>query len=289
MATTPKRARPQQAQTAEPAPQQTTAIAHREETAAVGFEPRSLAEAEHLAVTLSKSSIIPKALQGRPADVLVTLLTGRELGLGPMQSLRGIYVVNGRGVTSADLIVALVKRSPVCEWFRLVESTDKVATYETKRVGEQPTTMSISIEQAQRAGLVDKDNWKLYPAAMLRARCSAALDRAVYPDLAMGIYDHDELADGNQGEPRRQQQERTQARSAPARAEVADAELVHEPAADPDAIAADWVERIHGAVDETGLRILGEAVAREVTDQQARAQIRAAYEARLAELREASR
>src|SRR5690606_1638755 len=34
-----------------------------------------------------------------------------------------------------------------------------------------------------------------HPAAMLRARASAALARAVYPDVAMGIYDPDEALD----------------------------------------------------------------------------------------------
>jgi hypothetical protein len=77
-----------------------------------------------------------------------------------------------------------------------VRSDAQVATYQTKRRGEpEPTTMSFSWEDAQRAGVTGKDNWRKYPAAMLRARCITALARAVYPDLAMGIYDPDELGD----------------------------------------------------------------------------------------------
>ena len=34
----------------------------------------------------------------RPEEAAVILLTGRELGLAPMQSLRGIHVVQGRPV-----------------------------------------------------------------------------------------------------------------------------------------------------------------------------------------------
>src|SRR5690606_27529948 len=44
-------------------------------------------------------------------------------------------------------------------------------------------------------GLTGRSNWKAHPAAMLRARASAALARAVYPDVAMGIYDPDEALD----------------------------------------------------------------------------------------------
>ncbi len=92
-------------------------------------------------------------------------------------------------------MAALCKsRSDVCLYFRMVESTDKVARYETHRRGEPvPTPMAFTWEDATRAGVTGKDNWKRYPAAMLRARCITALARAVYPDLAMGVYDPDEV------------------------------------------------------------------------------------------------
>jgi hypothetical protein len=47
----------------------------------------------------------------------------------------------------------------------------------------------FTIEEAQAAGLAGKDNWKKYPAAMLRARCVSALSRAVYPEAVLGIYE----------------------------------------------------------------------------------------------------
>jgi hypothetical protein len=81
----------------------------------------------------------------------------------------------------------------VCRFFRIVESTDKVATYEALRDGHaEPTRLSYRLEQAQRAGLMSNAQWKNHPEAMLRARCSAALARAMFPDLAAGIYTPDE-------------------------------------------------------------------------------------------------
>jgi hypothetical protein len=47
---------------------------------------------------------------------------------------------------------------------------DQRAIYETKRVGSTPVKISFTIEQAKQAGLTGKDNWRNYPAAMLRAR-----------------------------------------------------------------------------------------------------------------------
>lgn len=170
------------------------ALAVREPVQAVTpFQPQGLEQAMKLAEVLARSGLLPDALRNKPSDVLVTLITGHELGLSPMQSVRGLHVVQGRAVMSADLTVALVmRRRDVCEWFRLVKSDDKAAEYQTKRVGSEPVTMRYTIEQASQAGLTGKQNWKTHTAAMLRARCSAALARAVYPDLVLGVYDPDE-------------------------------------------------------------------------------------------------
>lgn len=153
------------------------------------FEPANLDQALVLANKLADSNLIPTPLKKRPSDVLVVLMAGREMGLGPMQSLRGMHVIEGRPSMSAELMVAqCLKRPDACEFFTLLETTDKVATYEAKRRGAKPVKLSYRIEQAQRAGLVGKENWKRHTEAMLRARASSALARAVFPDLVGGIY-----------------------------------------------------------------------------------------------------
>lgn len=157
------------------------------------YTPSNMAEAEQLSIRLAQSALLPDGLRGKPGDVLVTLITGHELGLSPMQAIRGLHVVKGRAVMSADLAVALTKRHPSCRYFRVVASDDKAATYETLREGDpEPTRMTFTAEQAKQAGL-GGDNWRKYPAAMLRARCSLALARAVYSDIMLGVYDPDEL------------------------------------------------------------------------------------------------
>ncbi len=167
-----------------------------------GFEPANLNEAMTLARTLADSSLIPDALKGKPSDVFVILVSGHELGLSPMQALRGLAVIKGRPCLSADLMVALCNRQPeICKFFRFVQGDDKSATYETHRVGHpQPIQMTFTIDQAKAAGLVSKDIWRAYPAAMLRARAASALARAVYPDLLLGVSETDE-ADEIRGQP----------------------------------------------------------------------------------------
>jgi hypothetical protein len=158
------------------------------------FEPGSIDEGFELARLLVASGLLGRNVT-KPEAAFAIIATGRELGLTAMQSLRSIHIIEGKPTLSADLIAALVKSRPdVCLYFRMVESTATVARFQTHRKGEpEPTDMTFSIEDAKVAGVTGKDNWKKYPAAMLRARCITALARAVYPDLAMGLYDPDEV------------------------------------------------------------------------------------------------
>ena len=147
------------------------------------------------ALVAAASSLAPDALRGKPHDALIVLMAGRELGLAPMQRMRMLGVIKGKVTLAADATVALVRRSGECLQWRLVESTATRATYTTQRKGDtEPTTLTWTIEQAQRAGLTGGQGWRSYPEAMLRARCAAALARIVYPDLVAGIYDPDELS-----------------------------------------------------------------------------------------------
>lgn len=160
------------------------------------YQPQSLESAEKLANKLALSPLLPKALQGRPGDVLVIMMSGHELGLSPMQALRGMYVINGKVSMYADLAVALVRRSPDCMFFRLVESNEKSAIFETQRKGDPaPTKLSYTMEQAKASNLISNPNYQKHPAAMLRARASMALARVVFPDMLQGIYSPDELED----------------------------------------------------------------------------------------------
>lgn len=158
--------------------------------------PKTLADVKELASQLAGARTLPEALQKSPADIMAIVMTGAELGLAPMQSIRGLSIIKGKPTLSADAMGALVRsRRDVCGFLMLRESTTQRATYETQRVGDpSPTSMSFSVDDAKTAGL-NGDNWRKFPAAMLRARALSAICRAVYPDLLLGVYDPDELAE----------------------------------------------------------------------------------------------
>lgn len=177
-----------------PPPTTGPALATLSPSSALAFEPADVQSAVNLAKLLVASRLLPRTL-ATPEAAFTVIMVGRELGLTAMQSIRSIHVIEGKPTMSADLMVALVKRSPVCRYFRIVESTADVATYETLRDGEEkPTRLSWTAKQAREAGLAGKGNWKNFPDAMLRARAAAALCRAVYPDVMLGVYETDEIA-----------------------------------------------------------------------------------------------
>jgi len=157
---------------------------------ALAIIPRSLPEVTQMAEQLAKSTLLPDALKGKAADVMVQILAGQELGLSPMASIRGVHIVQGKPLLSADTMVALVLGSGVCEYFSVVEETDTKVTYETKRNGSpHPQRVTWSDDDTKLAGLAAKDNWRTHKRQMRRARCKAMLARDVYPDVLAGCYD----------------------------------------------------------------------------------------------------
>ena len=165
----------------------------RQHQTIVPFEPTNISEAIQLCDMLAKSALVPDALRGKPADIMLILMTGRDLGLSVTQSFRALFVVKGRPSLSSAYKVARAQQHPDCEYFRLVSSSATVAKWETKRRGQPaPVVMEWTIEQAKRAGL-GGDNWNKYPEAMLRARGGSALADAVYSDAIYGLPTAEEL------------------------------------------------------------------------------------------------
>jgi hypothetical protein len=162
------------------------------ESPATRFQPQDAESLWKMANMIGKSGLKPASLKS-PEDVMIVLMTGVELGLSVMQAMRGIHVINGKPAMSAEMLMAVVQNDPRCQYMMLVESTDTVATYETLRAGNpEPTRISYTIEDAKRAGL-NSATWKSHPAAMLRARASSSICRAVYSDIIMGLYTDDEV------------------------------------------------------------------------------------------------
>lgn len=149
-----------------------------------------------MACTLAKSGLIPQGLN-TPEKVFVALQWGHELGLSPMVAVNNVAVINGKPTLSADIMAAIVKRSPEYGGIKWLEMSDRKAECEITRIlpnGEKETQKScFSIEDAERAGLANRDVWKKYTKRMLKHRCLSAGLKDMFPDLLAGLYDPEEM------------------------------------------------------------------------------------------------
>jgi 5'-3' exonuclease len=156
------------------------------------LEPQSMNQAVQLAQLLFKARLF--SAYGTPEAVLSTVLSGRELGLSAMASLRAFHVVEGKPTMAADALRALVLKSGKAKTFRCTERTASAATFTTTREGEEPMELRYTIEEAQAAGLVKNGgSWTKNPSDMLVARASSKLARLVYPDVVAGLYSPEEF------------------------------------------------------------------------------------------------
>jgi hypothetical protein len=165
-----------------------------------GFAPATLDEAMRFSDMLANSSMVPKAYQGKPQDILVCVQWGYEMGLAPMQALQNIAVINGKPSVYGDAAMALVQASPVCEdveeYFENEGTQNPIAVCVAKRKGRKPVTAKFSVEDAKRAGLWGKQGpWQAYPKRMMQMRARGFALRDAFPDVLKGLITAEEAQD----------------------------------------------------------------------------------------------
>ena len=130
----------------------------------------------------------------RTAQAFAKLMTGAELGLGPMASMRCIHALSdGKIELHAILIAALIRRSPKYDYKVLLRNDKecKVEFFNTE--AEEPISLGIShwdLERAKKAELGKsrsgkKTNWQKHAQSMLFARCMTDGERTYCPDVVM--------------------------------------------------------------------------------------------------------
>ena len=154
-----------------------------------------VADALRLAEAIAKTEMVPQVLRGRADAVVAVMLAGYELGLGPMQSLQTIDLIQGRPALSPEGMRALVLSHGHGQNVEAADHHSKVSCHRREWPPENDwRTFTFTIADAERADLLGKDNWKKYPRAMLMARATGEACRAVFADVIAGLgYTPDEL------------------------------------------------------------------------------------------------
>ena len=169
------------------------------------YNPGNIEEAMKFAKAMSQSGLVPEHFKGNPANILVAVQWGYEIGLKPIQSLQNIAVINGRAGLWGDAILALVKQQ---DNFNGIKETtegklqDKtmIATCSIARLlpsgKEDITTATFSMKDAEIAGLLHKRGpWQQYTKRMLQLRARGFAVRDAFPDALRGLVTAEELQD----------------------------------------------------------------------------------------------
>ena len=165
-----------------------------------GFAPATLGEAMEFSKMLADSTMVPRAYQGKPQDILVCVQWGQEIGLAPLQALQNIAVINGKPSVYGDAAMALVQASAVCEdvqeYFEGEGTPNPIAVCVAKRRGRKEVVAKFSVEDAKRAGLWGKTGpWQAYPKRMMQMRARGFALRDAFPDVLKGLITAEEAQD----------------------------------------------------------------------------------------------
>lgn len=165
-----------------------------------GFAPATITEAIQFSEMLANSTMVPRAYQGKPQDIMVCVQWGYEIGLAPMQALQNIAVINGKPSVYGDAAMALVQASSVCEdvqeYFENEGTPNPVAVCVAQRKGRKPVIAKFSVEDAKRAGLWGKQGpWQAYPKRMMQMRARGFALRDAFPDVLKGLITAEEAQD----------------------------------------------------------------------------------------------
>ena len=156
----------------------------------VQYRPTPI-DTERLGAILVKSGFFRDTRD--EAQAITKILYGAELGFGPVASMLGCYLVDGRPSASAQLIASAIQKSGTFR-YRVREWTDAVCRIEFFEGKESLGFSTFSMADAKRAKLDTRTTWQQYPRAMLWARALSQGARAYTPSVFNGaIYTPEEL------------------------------------------------------------------------------------------------
>ena len=128
-----------------------------------------------------------------PQEAMAIMLLCQAENLHPAVAMRDYHVIQGRPALKADAMLARFQQAGGSVNWK--DYTDEKVTGVFSHPSGGSLEVSWSLAQAKSIGIANKDNWRNYPRAMLRARCVSEGIRSVYPGCVVGVYTPEEIQD----------------------------------------------------------------------------------------------
>jgi hypothetical protein len=149
----------------------------------------SISDMEAAAEMMAGSGLFPS--WDTKEKVMTLMLLSRAEGCDPVTAVNRYENIQGRVSKKPNAMLAdFISAGGKVEW---IKSTNDIAEGKFTTPHGVEHVEQFTIEDARRAELAGKGNWKKYPKAMLKARCISAALRAVFPSATNLMHTTDEL------------------------------------------------------------------------------------------------
>lgn len=128
-----------------------------------------------------------------PEEALAIMLLCQGEGMHPAIAMRDYHVIQGRPALKSDAMLARFQQAGGSVKWEVYTDDEVTGLFSHPQGGSLAVTWTLA--HAKKIGIANKDNWKNYPRAMLRARCISEGIRAVYPGCVVGVYTPEEVQD----------------------------------------------------------------------------------------------
>ena len=166
-------------------------------------------------VMASGKCTIPKHLQGSEGDCFAVIGQALRWGMDPFAVAQKTHLVSGTLGYEAQLVIAVINnRAPISDrikfeyfgdWSKVKSKEDKsddvgVICRATVIGDDEPTELSLTM--AQVGTVRNSPLWAADPRQQLAYLAAKRFSRLHFPDVIMGVYTPDELADRGNDTPR---------------------------------------------------------------------------------------
>ena len=128
-----------------------------------------------------------------PEEAMSIMLLCQAENMHPAVAMRDYHVIQGRPALKADAMLARFQQAGGTVAWKVYTNDEVTGVFSHPAGGS--LEVSWTMAQAKSIGIANKDNWRNYPRAMLRARVLSEGIRAVYPGCVVGVYTPEEVQD----------------------------------------------------------------------------------------------
>lgn len=160
--------------------------------------------AQRIALSISKSDIVPKAYQNNVSNCLVAIEMAGRMNMSPIFVMQNLDVIHGKPSWRSTFIISAIntsgKFSPLRFKFEGEPKTNEYGCYAYAKdleTGETVKGTKITWSMVKSEGWLDKkgSKWKTMPELMFQYRAAAFFGRLYAPEILTGMHSVEENLD----------------------------------------------------------------------------------------------